>query len=145
MKVIVDADACPVKNIIKEISVKYKTEVIFVCDMSHEIKDDYCKVVTVDKHADSADIYIINSARAGDIVVTADYGLAVLALGKGLTAINNNGTLYTNDNIDRLLFERYLGKKVRNSGERTRGPKKRTEEDDLLFGEAFEKILSKRC
>lgn len=143
MRVIVDADACPVKNIIKEIALKYKTEVIMVCDTSHEISDDYCTVVTVDKHSDSADIYIINNAKDGDVVVTSDFGVAALALGKGVKCIGNNGICYTNDNIDRLLFERFLGKKVRMGGGKTKGPKKRTAEDDFIFRNEFEKILSK--
>lgn len=144
MRVIVDADACPVKDIINEIALKYKVEVIMVCDTSHEIKDDYSTVVTVDKHADSADIYIINNAKDGDVIVTSDFGVATLALGKGLKCINNNGIIYTNDNIDRLLFERFLGKKVRKGGGRTKGPKRRTKEDDLSFMNTFENILSKR-
>ena len=48
MKIIVDADACPVKNIIKETAVKYSIPVVMVCDTSHIINDDYCDVITVD-------------------------------------------------------------------------------------------------
>ncbi len=143
MKIIVDADACPVKNIIKETAVKYSIPVVMVCDTSHIINDDYCDVITVDKFADSADIYLINIAEEGDLVITQDYGVAAMTLGKKAYAISNNGMEYTDDNMDKLLFERFLGKKVRRAGQRTKGPKKRNEEDNRDFADGLNKILSK--
>ena len=133
MKIIVDADSCPVKNIIKEIAIKYSIPVIMVCDTSHILSDDYCKIITVDKFADSADIYLINIAEAGDLVITQDYGVAALAIGKKAYALSNNGTEFTDENMDKLLFERFLGKKVRRAGQRTKGPSKRKEEDNHSF------------
>lgn len=143
MKIIVDADACPVKNIIKETAVKYSIPVIMVCDTSHIINDDYCKVITVDKFADSADIYLINLTEAGDLVITQDYGVAALAIGKKAYALSNNGMEYNNDNMDKLLFERFLGKKVRRAGQRTKGSRKRSEEDNRNFADGLCKILAR--
>ena len=141
MKIIVDADACPVKNIIKQTAIKYNIPVIMVCDTSHIINDDYCKVITVDKFADSADIYLINLAEKGDLVITQDYGVAALAIGKKAYAISNNGMEYNDDNMDKLLFERFLGKKSRRAGMKTKGPAKRTEEDNSNFLVGLCKIL----
>ena len=104
-----------------------------VCDTSHILTDDYCEVVTVDKFADSADIYLINITKQSDLVVTQDYGVAALALGKKAYAISNSGMEYNDENMDKLLFERFLGKKVRRAGKRTKGPSKRTEEDNIKF------------
>ena len=143
MKIIVDADACPVKNIIKEIAVKYNIPVTMVCDTAHILNDDYCNVITVDKFSDSADIYLINIAKEGDIVITQDYGVAALAIGKKAYALSNNGMEYTNENMDKLLFERFLGKKVRRAGQRTKGPKKRSEEDNCNFADGLNKLLIK--
>lgn len=143
MKIIVDADACPVKNIIKETAVKYSIPVIMVCDTSHIINDDYCKVINVDKFADSADIYLINLTEAGDLVITQDYGVAALAIGKKAYALSNNGMEYNNDNMDKLLFERFLGKKVRRAGQRTKGSRKRSEEDNRNFADGLCKILAR--
>ena len=143
MKIIVDADACPVKDIIKKIAVKYSIPVLMVCDTSHILKDDYCKIITVDKFADSADIYLINLTEPGDLVITQDYGVATLALGKNAFAISNNGMEYSDENIDKLLFERFLGKKVRRAGKKTKGPKKRTDDDDRCFLAGLLKILDK--
>ena len=143
MKIIVDADACPVKDIIKKTAKEYSLSVIMVCDTSHILNDDYCKIVTVDKFADSADIYIVNIAEAGDLVVTQDFGVAAMSIGKKAYAISNNGMEFTDDNMDKLLFERFLGKKVRRAGKRTKGPRKRTEDDNQSFYEGLIKILDR--
>ncbi len=108
-----------------------------VIDTSHELYDGYSTIVTVDKARDSVDIKLINLLKKGDIVVTQDYGVAAMGLGKGARVLNQNGLIYSDSNIDRLLFERHLGQKVRRSGGRTGTFKKRTKEND----EAFEKAL----
>ena len=143
MKIIVDADACPVKDIIKKTAKEYGVSVIMVCDTSHILNDDYCEIVTVDKFSDSADIYIVNIAEAGDLVVTQDFGVAAMSIGKKAYAISNNGMEFTDDNMDKLLFERFLGKKVRRAGKRTKGPRKRTEDDNQSFYEGLIKILDR--
>ena len=96
MKILVDADACPVKKIIVRIARKRDIPVTMVIDTAHELNDGYSTVVTVDKGPDSVDFKIMGLLSAGDIVVTQDYGLASIALGKGAMAINQNGLVYTN-------------------------------------------------
>ena len=80
-----------------------------------------------------------------DIVVTQDYGLAAMALGKGARIVNQNGLIYTNDNIDKLLMERHIGAKVRRSGGRTKGPAKRTKEDNERFEATFMMLFDSKC
>lgn len=147
MKILVDADACPVKEIIINIAKKYNVDVWMFVDTSHILKSDYAKVFTVDKANDSVDIHLANNTEKGDVVVTQDYGVAALILGKGAKGINQNGLIFTNENIDRLLFERHIGKKVRRSGQRTKGPVKRNSENDRIFEEEFEKLIknSQNC
>lgn len=137
VQILVDADACPVKGIIIKIAKLYKLPVTMLIDTSHELGDGYSTVITVDKDRDSVDIALINLVKPGDIVVSQDYGVAAMALGKKAKAINQNGLIYTDGNIDKLLFERHLGQKVRRAGGRTSNAKKRTKEDD----ENFEKIF----
>ena len=74
--------------------------------------------------------------------MTQDFSLAAMALGKGAKAVNQNGLIFTDENIDKLLLERHIGQKVRRSGGRTRGPSKRTKEDDARFEAAFARLLS---
>ena len=124
MRIIVDADACPVKKEIVSIAKKHSIEVIMVCDTSHVISDSYARTVTVDMVNDSADFALVNIAKKGDIVVTQDYGVAAMALSKGAKAIGNSGTIFTNFNIDSYLAQRHLAKENRRKGGKfSRGPK----------------------
>lgn len=133
MKIIIDADACPVTDITVTTAKKHKIECIIVCDNTHFIQKSDAETIIVDKGADSADCRIANLAQKGDIVITQDYGLAALVLGKGGKALNQNGLIYTDSNIENLLFTRYIGKKERMAGNRTKGPKKRTLQNDKDF------------
>ena len=139
MKILVDADACPVKEIIVRLARKQKVPVTMLIDTSHILNDGYSRVITVDKGRDSADIRLVNLIETGDIVVTQDFGVAAMALAKGARVINQNGMIYDNSNMDRLLFERALGQEIRRTGGRTGKIKKRTRLDDELF----ERILSR--
>ena len=98
MKIIVDADACPVKGIILDTAEKYNISVIMVTDTSHLLDNISCEIITVDKGRDSADIAIANMVNKGDIAVTQDYGLACMLMAKGSHVINQNGFIYTNEN-----------------------------------------------
>jgi uncharacterized protein YaiI (UPF0178 family) len=141
VRILVDADACPVKHIIVNIAREHNIPVTMFVDTSHIIYDGYSQVVTVDKSRDSVDITLINKVSRGDIVVTQDYGVAAMALPKGAMAINQNGLIYSNKNIDNLLFERHIARKVRQSGGKTSGPKKRTKDDDARFENAFRSLF----
>ena len=141
MRILVDADACPVKGILLEAAKKRGLPVIMITDTSHVLQDGYSQVITVDKGRDSADFKLIGLLETGDVVVTQDFGVAAMALGKGVAALNQNGLIYTSDNIDRLLLERHLNRKVRQGGGRTPNPKKRTARDDEAFSRALEELL----
>jgi len=141
MQILVDADACPVKEIIVRLAKQRDIPVTMLIDTSHELNDGYSKIVTVDKQADSVDFALMGLLTKNDIVVTQDYGLAAMVLGKGARAVNQNGLVYSNDNIDRLLMDRYIGQKIRRGGGRTKGPAKRTKEDNDRFEAVFCKLL----
>jgi uncharacterized protein YaiI (UPF0178 family) len=141
MNILVDADACPVKQIIVSIAKENKLHVIMFIDTSHVIDDGYSEVVTVDKARDSVDFALVNKVNKGDIVVTQDYGVAAMALAKGARAINQNGLIYSDENMDKLLFERHISQKVRRSGNRVSGPPKRTKEHDERFEKTFKLLV----
>ena len=145
MKIFVDADACPVVDIAEDIATKYNIPVTLLCDTNHVLTSDYSEVIVVWAGADSVDYKLISICHRGDIVVTQDYGVAAMALGKGAFAIHQSGKWYTNENIDQMLMERHLNKKARRASSRNhiKGPRKRTEEDDQRFAESFEKLLRK--
>lgn len=145
MKIFVDADACQVVDIVEDIATKYNIPVTLLCDTNHVLISDYSEVIVVGAGADAVDYKLISICHRGDIVVTQDYGVAAMALGKGAFAIHQSGKWYTNENIDQMLMERHLNKKARRASSRKhiKGPRKRTEEDDQRFAESFEKLLRK--
>lgn len=145
MKIFVDADACPVVDIVEDIATKYNIPVTLLCDTNHVLTPDYSEVIVVGAGADAVDYKLISICHRGDIVVTQDYGVAAMALGKGAFAIHQSGKWYTNENIDQMLMERHLNKKARRASSRNhiKGPRKRTDEDDQRFAESFEKLLRK--
>ena len=145
MKIFVDADACPVVRIVESIAKKYKVPVILLCDTNHVLSSDYSEVIIVGAGADAVDFKLISLCHQGDIVVTQDYGVAAMALGKKANAIHQSGKWYTDDNIDQMLMERHLAKKARRGSSKNhlKGSHKRTVEDDQRFAESFERLLCK--
>ena len=142
MTIYIDADACPVTRIAEDIARKHGIPVILLCDTNHVLTSDYSTVKVIGAGADAVDFALINLCQRGDIVITQDYGVAALALGKGARAIHQSGKWFTNDNIDGLLMDRHLAKKARRSGKHhLKGPARRTEEDDKRFAESFERLI----
>lgn len=143
MKIFVDADACPVVSTVERVAKKYQIPVILLCDTNHVLSSDYSEVVIVGAGADAVDFKLISLCHQGDIVVTQDYGVAAMALGKKAYAIHQSGKWYTDENIDRMLMERHLAKKARRGSSKNhlKGPRKRTAEDDQRFEESFEKFV----
>jgi len=143
MQILVDADACPVKEIIVRLAKQRQIPVTMLIDTSHKLADGYSKIITVDKAADSVDFALMGLVCRGDIVVTQDYGLAAMVLGKGAKALNQNGLIFTDENIDKLLMERHLGAKARRGGHRTKGPSRRTKDDDARFEATLASMLER--
>ena len=141
MQIFVDADACPVVGIVETIAEKYNISTTLLCDTNHILYSDYSEVIVVG--ADAVDYKLITICHKGDVVVSQDYGVAAMALGKGAYAIHQSGKWYTNENIDQMLMERHLNKKVRRSSHKNhmRGSRKCTEEDDVRFAQSFEKLI----
>ena len=130
-------------KITEEIAKNHNIPVVLFCDTNHVLYSDYSEVVTVSAGADAVDFVIANSCEKGDIVVTQDYGVAAMILSKGSYGIHQSGKIYTNDNIELMLAERYMAKKARMAKAKNhlKGPKKRTEEDDKRFRQALEGLI----
>ena len=144
MRILIDADGCPVVRLSAEIAEKHNIECIILCDTAHEFDIKSAKTITVSKGADSVDYALVNLIEKGDIAVTQDYGLAAMCLARNASAINQNGMIYDENNIDALLNSRYEAKKVRLSGGRMSGPPKRKKEQDEAFARALEKLIEKK-
>ena len=135
MQIFVDADACPVVGIVEKVAKEHSVPVTLLCDTNHVLSSDYSEVIVVGAGADAVDYKLISICHKGDIVVSQDYGVAAMALGKGAYAIHQSGKWYTNENIDQMLMERHLNKKARRASGKNhlKGSRKRTSEDDEHF------------
>ena len=144
MKLVIDADGCPVVALAVKTAEKYGVRCVLVCDTAHTFSNVPAEIITVSQGADSADFRIVNLLDAGDIVVTQDYGLAAMCLAKNATTINQNGLIYSEKNMDELLLSRHIHKKVRRAGGRMKGLKKRTKQQDESFDKALTVLLEER-
>jgi uncharacterized protein YaiI (UPF0178 family) len=144
MKILIDADACPrsVLQTCMRLGQEYDIPVWTVASFNHDIESDHPIVVGDDSQ--EADMKIMNLTEAGDVVVTGDWGLAAMVLGKGAKCLSPTGREFHPEKIGFLLEEREVKAKFRREGGRTKGPKKRTLEDDRKFELCLEKILLRK-
>lgn len=145
MKILVDADACPVVDIVEKQAKLHNISCTLLSDTNHVLMSDYSEVKVIGAGADAVDYALINLCSCSDIVVTQDYGVAAMALGKGAFPIHQSGKWYTNENIDQMLMERHLAKKARNgkSKHHLKGPQKRTDEDNKRFEDSLIRLIDK--
>jgi uncharacterized protein len=143
MKILVDADACPksVLQICTGLGHRYDVPVWTVASFNHNIESDHHVLVGSDPQ--EADIKVMNLAEAGDVVVTQDWGLAAVTLGKGADCLSPSGREFRSSKVEFLLEEREVKAKIRRGGGRTKGPRKRTADEDQRFERALEHILRK--
>lgn len=142
MNIYIDADGCPVVDETIRVAKEYDIDVVIVKNFAHQIKSDYAEVVSVDISRDSADFYIVNNIEKKDIVITQDYGLAAMCLSKEAIPINQNGLVYTTDNIDGMLNRRHLHQSLRRQNKYLGKSKKRKKQWDLSFQEQLEKLIN---
>lgn len=142
-KVLIDADGCPVVDLTITLSKQFGLPVLLICDTSHIMQRDGAETITVSKGADAVDFVLVNRVTKGDVVVTQDYGLAAMVLAKQGYPIDQNGRIYSPENIDQLLHGRHVAKKIRQSGGRMKGPKKRKQEDNENFQQQLSSLLQK--
>lgn len=143
MRIIVDADACPVKTEIFSIAAARGVAVVLIASMAHQMPSmPGVEVVAVDPEPQAADIAITNLARADDIVVTSDHGLACMVLGRRARPLGFRGERYTDDNIDGIMAQRHISAKARRGGTRQRGPRAFSDDDRARFRAALIALLS---
>ena len=141
MKVLIDADACPVVDIAVGLCREYHIPCILLCDTAHTMHREGAETLVFDKGADSVDFALVNRVSAGDLVITQDYGLASMCLARQAKVLHQDGWAYTEDNIQALLWSRHETKKYRQSGGRVKGPSKRTKQQDKAFADSLRALL----
>lgn len=141
MKVLIDADACPVVDIAVRLCKNHGISCLLLCDTAHTIHRDGAETLVFDKGSDSVDFALVNRTVPGDIVITQDYGLASMCLGRNVRILHQDGWEYTLGNISGLMEQRHAAKKHRMAGGRTKGPSKRTKAQDEAFEKALQQML----
>lgn len=91
MRVIVDGDAAMYKNDIYQLTLDYQIEMFVYLDYAHLLKDAPYPVIECEIGKDSVDMRILSDLKKGDLLITQDYGLAALALGKGAYVLHVSG------------------------------------------------------
>ena len=147
MRILVDADSCPVKDEILDVAGRHRVEVVMVASVSHRLDcRGLARVVQVDNEAERADLVIVNVTRTGDLVVTGDHGLASLVSMRGALALSPRGRKYSEGDMDMLLADRHEARRARRGrGGRVRGPSAFTEQDRRSFIEALDNALRKQA
>jgi uncharacterized protein YaiI (UPF0178 family) len=141
-RILVDADACPVKSEIIEAGRAFGVTVTMVASFDHRLQSaDGVEIVQVDRSDQSVDLYIANQLRPGDIMVTQDFGLATIGLAKRAIVLSNRGQQYSDRTIDFLLESRHESAKRRRGGKHSKGPKPFTDEDRQRFLQSLTKVL----
>lgn len=143
MKILVDADGCPVVDLTIKIAKEYNLDIVVVKNYAHEIYDDHATIVTVDLSPDSADYYIVNKTEKNDIVVTQDYGLAAMVLAKQGICINQNGFVINKYNIDEQLERRHINRELRRKHQHYTKFKKRESSADAEFEKNLRGLIDK--
>ena len=141
MKVLIDADGCPVVDIAVRLCRKFHIPCVLLCDTAHTMQRDGAETLVFDQGADSVDFALVGRVEMGDIVITQDYGLASMCLVRTNRVLHQDGWAYTPDNIDALLFQRHASREYRASGGRFKGPAKRKPGQDKQFAQALERLL----
>lgn len=141
MRILIDADGCPVVKLTLRLARQHGIPCAILCDTSHSFSAPEAEIIVCDKGADSVDYRIANLVRPGDLVVTQDYGLAAMCLSRRAIPVHQDGFVYTDDNIGGLLEARAFSGKVRRGGGRLKGPKKRTEAQNDAFALCLSRLL----
>lgn len=141
MKVLIDADGCPVVDIAIRLCRQFSVPCLLLCDTAHEFHREGAETLIFDKGADSVDYALVNRVSTGDIVITQDYGLASMCLARKANVLHQDGWEYTRDNIDALLLVRHDSRKFRAAGGRTKGTRKRSAEQNQSFEKSLIRLL----
>ena len=117
-QILVDADACPVKDEVLRVAARHGVKVTLVANRGlRPSRDPLIVHVLVPQGADAADDWIAEHAAAGDIVVTADIPLAGRCLKTGATVLGPTGRPFTPSSIGMALAMRELNQHLRETGE----------------------------
>ncbi|GAA4643024.1 YaiI/YqxD family protein [Pontixanthobacter gangjinensis] len=145
LNILVDADACPVKDEIYKVALRHKAPVTIVSNSPFRIPDNplFSRVVVNDSF-DAADDWIAERANASSVVITADILLAERCVKAGAAVLANNGKPFTADSIGNAVAVRAIMADLRAGADGiTGGPPPFSKADRSQFLQALDQILVK--
>jgi len=137
--VFIDADACPVKDEVYKVAGRHGVKTIVVSNSYMQLpRDPLIERVVVGAGQDGADDYIVERARRGVVVITADIPLAARCIRVGADVIAPNGRAHTEQSIGLALATRNLMDDLRSAGQITGGPRPFSPRDRSNFLSALD-------
>lgn len=141
-RILVDADACPVRQDILDVSDRLGIEVFLVSNKGFRVTDrPLVQNIVVSQAFDAADDWIVDHVVAGDVVITGDIPLAARCLEADARVIDHKGKAFTASNIGMALSMRELMSDLRAMGESKGGGPAFTKQDRSYFREALDREL----
>lgn len=139
IEILVDADACPVKPEVFRVAERHGVKVFVVSNSGMMLpKEPFIERVIVPAGPDVADDWIVEHARPGSVVVTADVPLADRAVKAGAVVLAPTGRGFTPDSIGMALATRNLMDSLRSAGVETGGPRAFSAKDRSAFLSALD-------
>lgn len=141
--ILVDADACPVKDEIYRVVYRLEVPVTMVSNTHFRVpQHPLVHRVVVGAGFDAADDWIAERADPASVVVTADILLADRCLKAGAAVVAPNGKPFTTSSIGNAIAVRAIMSDLRAGGERIGGPPPFGKEDRSRFLSALDTALT---
>lgn len=142
MRLIVDGDACPVKDLILRAALRLSLPMLLVSNrpMAFGNEPGVTQVI-VPAGPDQADRWIIEAVTIADLVITADIPLAAEIVTKGALALGHRGEIFDAGTIGEYKARWTLMKDLRSEGLELGGPKAYNNKDRMAFANAFERLV----
>lgn len=140
--ILVDADACPVKDEVLKVAGRHGLAVTFVSNGGlRPSRDPMVRNVVVSKGADAADDWIVDNARENDIAITTDVPLAARLVPAGVHVLGPTGRPFTPESIGMAVAMRDLKQHLRETGESKGFNASFTQRDRSEFLGALDRIV----
>jgi len=144
LRILVDADACPVKEEIYKVAFRRQVPVHVVSNMRLRVPDHpLIARVTVSDAFDAADDWIADNAGVRAVVITSDILLADRCLKAGATVISSTGKPFTHASIGSAIATRAIMADLRAGGEAIGGPAPFAKTDRSRFLQALDEALAR--
>jgi uncharacterized protein YaiI (UPF0178 family) len=142
VRILVDADACPVKDEIYKVAYRLEVPVAIVANSHFRVPaHPLIERVVVDDGFDAADDWIAEQADAKAVVVTADILLADRCIKAGATVLSNTGKPFTGNSIGGAIATRAIMADLRAGGDIIGGPAPFSKGDRSRFLSALDAAI----